>query len=241
MMPRSRLFWFVNAMGLVVLLFAAANALSYFVRSDNWGIGLASPTSQGGEAIGFPALLWSSTQSYPGFPLEWRGALVNSVSAAGMALLAGLYCARASDFLNQFLLSTLAAEQQPDGQKLQFSLKGMLVLTGVAAIVAALVRQSFGPRPELLLAIYFLGPGFLVVLAMIPRSLNWQSRVVLLVPSTVLLIYYAIHVGGKLGLELDRVMLGICIVWVPQTVLGAVAIMTYHGYQFVSNGERRLK
>lgn len=232
MMPKSRLFWFFNAVVFTALVFAALNSLSYFFRSEDWGYWLSAPGSRHDEAIGFPFQIWSSSSVYPGLPLDARGVTLNALIVSVVAIIAGLVSVASAKFLNQFLLAMAENEKQEQAAKLQFSLKGMLIVTVIAGVVATLIRQSFGPRPELLLAVYFLGPTFLIVLAMIPRNLNWQSRIVLLIPSTILMIYYAIHIGGKLGLELDRIMLGICIVWVPQTVIAAVALMLFHFWQF---------
>lgn len=232
MIQKSLLFWFANAAVFTVLVFAALNSLSYFFRSEDWGYWLAAPGLRRDEAIGFPLQIWSSTTIYQGLPLDSRGVMLNALSVSVVAVIAGLVSVNSVKFLNQFLSAMAESEKPMEAAKLQFSLKEMLAVTVVAAVVATLVRQSFGPRPELLLAVYFLGPAFLIVLAMIPRNLNWQSRIVLLVPSTILLIYYAIHIGGKLGLELDRIMLGVCIVWVPQSVIAAVALMLFHFWQF---------
>ena len=73
---------------------------------------------------------------------------------------------------------------------------------------------------------------------MMPRKLNWQSRVVLLIPATILLIGYATYVGQLIGMEFDRTMLGICVYWVPQTVLAAIALMLFHLWQFLSGQKK---
>lgn len=232
-MPKSRLSWFANGMGMAVLLFAAINSLSYFWRTPDWWFGLTSTGGQ--QAVGFPLRIWSRAQSYPGLPLDPRGTLVNAIVGLTFAFAVGFACAASTKVLNRFLSAMLEGEQQGQGVSWQFSLKGMLVVTAIAAVVATLIRLSFGPRPGLLVAIYFLGPLFLIGLAMIPRGLNWQSRIVLLVPSTILLIAYAVYVGNKLGLELDRIMFGVYIVWVPQTVLAATALLIYHFWKFQAN------
>ena len=234
-MQKSRLFWFTNAVVFTVLVFAALNSISYFVRSQDWGYWLTSPREVAGrEAIGFPVQIWSSSKVYPGFPLDVHGAIANAVVLLVASIVAGLVSLASVGFLNRFFVALTEKELQSEKGKLQFSLKGILVVTAVAAVVATLVRQSFGPRPELLLAVYLAGPAFLILLAMIPRRLNWQSRIVLLVPSTILMIYYAIHIGDRLGLDIDRIMLGICICWVPQTVIAAIALMAFHVWQFVN-------
>ena len=137
-------------------------------------------------------------------------------------LLGGIAIAN-REWLNRFFDHMIELEQAKLGanSSFQFSLSGMLVTTSVAAIVAASLRWAWGASEELLLGVYLLGPTALILLAMIPRKISWQARVVLLAPSTLLLIGYALYVGGRLGLPSDHVMMGVFICWVPQTVIAA--------------------
>ena len=229
---KSRLFWFFNGVVFALLGIAAINCLSYFFRSSN--AGLIRGLERGEEAIGFPLQIWSSHQVYQGIPLASKAVMVNTGVAVVVALVAGIVFARSRHFLNRFLTVMIDREENAGSAKLQFSIRGMLLITTVAAVVATLVRQSLGARPELLFVVYLLGPTFLILLAMIPRQLSWQSRVVLLIPSTILLIGYAVYVGKVLGLEFDRTMLRVCVFWIPQTVLAAMGLMIYHLWQFVA-------
>ena len=101
-------------------------------------------------------------------------------------------------------------------------MRGLLLATLVVAVIAALAREMIVARPEVLGAIYLFGPAFLVSLAMIPRRIPWQQRVVLLMPAALMLIAAAIRVGFALGMELDKVLMGISVCWVPQSALAAI-------------------
>ncbi|MEL6109559.1 MAG: hypothetical protein AAFU85_26415, partial [Planctomycetota bacterium] len=80
------------------------------------------------------------------------------------------------------------------------------------------------PRVEVLASIYLLGPAALIALAFLPRGWQWQQRVALLTPTTIALIVAAIALGQALGVDFDKVMMGIFICWTPQSVLGAVVL-----------------
>ena len=108
---------------------------------------------------------------------------------------------------------------------MQFSLRGLLIATGIAAVVAMAAR-NFAARPETLIAIYALGPLGLVAIAMLPRKLSWQRRVMIIVPAAYALIAAAIAVGLGLGMEFDKVLMGIFLCWTPQSAMAAVALVS---------------
>ena len=103
--------------------------------------------------------------------------------------------------------------------RFQFSLRGLFVATTLAAI-----GRTLAARPEVLAGIYLFGPSLEVVLAMIPRQITWQQRVAILVPSTFILIVLAMAVGTVLKMEVEKILLGIFVCWVPQTGLAAIAV-----------------
>ena len=113
----------------------------------------------------------------------------------------------------------------PDHQPIQFTLRGLMIATGMTAITATVAR-TYAARPETLVAIYVLGPLFLVIIAMLPRQLQWQTRVLIIVPATLTLIAVAIAVGIALGMEFDKVLMGIFLCWTPQSVFAAIALTT---------------
>jgi len=110
-------------------------------------------------------------------------------------------------------------QQQP----IQFSLRGLLITTTVVAVAATLAR-NFAARPETLIAIYALGPLALVAIAMLPRRLSWQKRVVIIIPATLTLIAVAIAVGNAMSMEFDKVLMGIFLCWTPQSALAAIGL-----------------
>lgn len=158
------------------------------------------------------------------------GALYGNVFAAlAFALLAGAFTAFGTRPLNRLaepLEQKLRDSEQEQSVNVQFSIRSLLVAMVVAAMIAGLWRSAVAGRPETLIAIYILGPLVLVGVAMAPRNIPWQQRVVILVPLTLLLIGAAIGIGGRLPSprEFDQVLLGIFICWTPQCVLGALAV-----------------
>ena len=126
-------------------------------------------------------------------------------------------------WLNRMVAEIEAEMSGRADRRFQFSLRGLLLATLVAGLVAAIARQ-LAARPEVLAAIYLFGPFLLVLLAMLPRGISWQQRVGLLTPATLVLIAVAVAVGNAIGLEFDRVLLGISVCWIPQSALAAVII-----------------
>jgi hypothetical protein len=98
-----------------------------------------------------------------------------------------------------------------------------MIATALAAVVATIARH-YAARSETLIAIYTLGPALLVAIVMLPRHLSWQKRVVLIIPATVTLIAAAIAVGTAMGMEFDKVLMGIFLCWTPQSALAAIAL-----------------
>ena len=239
---KSRWSWFLVGVVFGILIFAGLNAVSYAWRSAGWGrlIGIYPTGAGGNESLGFPFEIWSAGKTYrrgiAGTFVDQNAFAINSLIGLLLGCLLGIVCWRSADWLNRFLDSEIARETVARSEiKLQFSLKGLLVVTAIAAILAAVARQAFGPRPELLGAIYLSGPLFLILLAMIPKNATWQARVVMLIPSTILLVAFAAYIGNKLGIQFDRVMMAIYICWVPQTVIAAICITIGQAVRFSRN------
>jgi hypothetical protein len=150
----------------------------------------------------------------------------NVLVAAAVGSLIGWWAARRRERLNDLIEQLRSQSSGHEHQPIQFSLKGLMVATAIIAVVATLAR-NFAARPETLIAIYVFGPLLLVAIAMLPRRLEWQKRVMIIIPATVALIAVAIAVGITLGMEFDKVMMGIFLCWTPQSVLGAVGLTTW--------------
>ncbi len=224
-MKRSRTVWFANGLMAGFLVVAALNSVSYFVRSGGWSRLLnASPTDEG-QALGFPFEIWRSGETYGGAFADYRAIALNTLTALLFGSFLGSIAIARIDWLNRLLDDMIASESKSASRGFQFSLRGMLLMTTVAAVIAGSARASIVARPELLAGIYLLGPLFLILVAMIPQGMSWEHRVVLLVPSTLLLIWFTSLLGSRLGIRFDRVMMGIFICWVPQTV-GAAFLLT---------------
>ncbi len=99
-------------------------------------------------------------------------------------------------------------------------------MTGLAALAAAGAHYALAGHPAVLGIIYWLGPWILVLIAFLPMGLSWQRRVVVLVPTALLLMLAAVGVGMSLKppLEFDKVLMYIFVCWTPQSVLVAIGL-----------------
>ena len=232
MAQRSKVSWFFAGIVSSVLVTAAANALSYFIRSESW-TPLFHPRAMP-QALGFPFEIWRFGIVYE------NGAMIDSHAMNTNAFLAiiggavlGIVFASFSPRLNRFVDFMIEAEgKNAKPISWQFSTGGLLIFTTVVAALFALARAAIGATPQLLGAIYLLGPVSLVLLSMVPRGLSWQHRVVLLAPSTLMLIGFAMLVGVRQSLPFEHVMMGIFVCWVPQTVFAAAVIMIWMAFQW---------
>lgn len=208
-----------------VLIAAAFTATSYFVRSSHWGI-IHGASPDGREAIGFPWLMWEEGNTYGGYFVDLLPFALNLgaglVCAAAFGWATWLYRVKLDEWERRVLESIPPRAAHPP----QISLRGLLVAMGISAFVAVAARWALSGRPEVLGLIYAIGPWLLVGLAFIPLGLQWQQRVVLIVPITLLLMGAAIGVGRQLRppVDFDKVLLGIFVSWTPQAVVVSVVI-----------------
>lgn len=217
--------WFVRGFTVGVLIFGAINAMSYFVRSDGFG-NLLGTYPDNAEAIGFPVEIWERGNAYNGYYVDYLAVFGNMLTGAIFAALLGGISARSTTAMNR-MAQQFEDELDPDkSDPFQFSIRGLLGATALAAIIAGLWRSSLTARPELLGGVYFLGPLVLIAVAMLPRNVHWQQRIAIVIPSTLALIAAAIAIGGTLEkrLEFDQVLLGIFVCWTPQSVVAAIAL-----------------
>ena len=219
----SPLLWFIRGTALGMLVMGAVNAVSYFFRSSSWGSLIGKPSVMR-ESLGFPFKVWEAGNTFGGWFADYQMLALNALVATALGACLGWWASRRTAKLNRWLESMLAEMEPKQHRPLQFSLRGLLIATLIAAVVATLARH-FAARPETLLAIYALGPALLVVVAMLPRHLSWQKRVMIIVPAAYTLIVAAIAVGFALGMEFDKVLLGIFLCWTPQSALAAVGLM----------------
>lgn len=225
----SRWHWFGRGMTGGLLLVAAANAASYFYRTGGiqrlLGKSEGSPTG----AIGFPWEIWREGETYGGWMINYAMLPWNILVGVLLGCCFGLIGIIGSSRFNIWIAEFERREEQHKPIKIQFSVRSLLFLTTVSAMIFAAVT-SWGSSSQLLLAIYFLGPFCLILIAMQPDRIRWQVRVVILVIVATALIVAAIATGLRLGLTTDDVLLGIFVSWTPQSAFVAfliVAIMIF--------------
>jgi len=218
--------WFVRGAMVGVLISGSLNAVSYFFRSEGGG-NLMGTTPNHREALGFPFELWENGNTYGGLFVDLGGVAANAVFTIVIAVAGGWITLAYRDRLNR-LVEEL--EQSVDARSgtggVQFSVRGLLLATGIAALLAAGARYALSGRAEVLGFIYLLGPWVLVVLAFLPLGLSWQHRVYIVIPMTLLLLAAATVIGMSLSpkVEFDKVLLGFFICWTPQCALGAIVL-----------------
>ncbi|MFT5523184.1 MAG: hypothetical protein ACI9G1_001408 [Pirellulaceae bacterium] len=213
--------WFVRGVLVGCLLVGASNAVSYFFRSDGFG-NLFDKPGGAREVIGFPWVVWEAGKTYDGYFVDYVTLGLNCVFGIGLGVVLGLILMSQAAWLNR-LVDHVESEFPLEGSKLQFSLRGLFGATILASICAA-VAANFGSNPLVLGAIYCFGPLALILFAFIPQRISWQQRVAILAPAAITLIVVAVAVGVSLGMEFDRVLIGIFICWTPQGAFAALAL-----------------
>jgi hypothetical protein len=216
--------WFARGVMVGILFCAALNAISYFVRSDDGGNLLGTQPDRV-EAIGFPVEIWESGNAYNGFYVDYPALSINATFAAAVGCVCGLILIRMRDQLNQ-LVADFEWQEQSKRTNFQFSMRALLILTSLVALIAALGRYALAGRPEVLGVIYLLGPWILVMIAFLPKRIPWQQRVMILVPTAILMILAAVMIGSSLARfrDFDQVLMGIFVCWTPQSVIVATAL-----------------
>lgn len=220
--------WFIRGAASGILLFAAANALSWFFRSEGWSDLLGTTEDSEIEAVGFPFEIWRERQYYAfGSVIDMSWVLVDLLIGIIFACACGMLFVRFREQLDPLL--QMPVEEKRDGEgrlSRSFSLRGLFVATTIAAVFVAAV-QAFGLTSKLLTAIYFAGPIVLIVIAMAPMGMPWKQRVVLLIVFAVVMLGTCVFVGNRLGMEFDRVLMGVYLCWVPQSVFATVVVLLW--------------
>ena len=230
----SRFRWFLRGAMVGILLMASTNALSYFVRSRYWQvIGLSGPTKERHkESLGFPYEMWEKGNTYGGYYIDYPTLGANILVAVAIGCLIGWIVSWKSESLNDMVASLRShtGESTKHQQRVQFSLRGLMITTAVVAVTATLAK-NFAAHRETLVGIYLAGPTCLVAIAMLPRGLSWQTRVKIMVPLSLGLIAAAVAVGIAIGIEFDKVLLGIFLCWTPQSAIAAISISAWVLYR----------
>ncbi len=227
--------WYVRGTAAGMLFMASINAVSYFVRSRDWSSLIGKPQSNN-ESIGFPFKIWEAGNTYGGMFADYPMLGLNILIAFVVGSAVGIFTASRTRWLNNLLAdSGEFVVEDTRTQPIQFSLLGMMILTTIVAIISA-IASRFAVRPETMIAIYALGPISLVAIAMLPRRLTWQQRVMIITPLTFALIGVAIAVGLGLQMEFDKVLMGIFLCWVPQSAVAAIVLTSWILYEQASRG-----
>lgn len=219
--------WFARGAVAGALVFAALNALSWFWRSAAWSDLCGATRDAGIDAIGFPFEIWREGSGYgSGWLFNFPMMGVNLLFAAIMALGFGWLVNRMSSRFSALIEGGDETSHLRRPLRLTFSVRGLFVATTVAALFLGTTRM-LGVSPWLLGAIYFVGPLVLILIAMAPTGLHWEQRMVILIGFAVMMLVGSVMIGSKLGMEFDRVLFGIFICWVPQSVFASALILLW--------------
>lgn len=204
-----------------VLFFAAANSLSYFVRSGG------NLQDEGGQ-IGFPWLVWLDN-GRSGGQFDPDALLANVAVGLSASMMFGCLLAalvRRPSAPRPFGNSPPASgasddSSRPRRQPPQFSLRGLLLLTTLVAMLMALGQEADKDlKRRMLIPLYWLGPGLLVSTYCMTARLapRMRSQSVSLVAA--LTIAATCILGASAGFrDFTQIALGFYIYWTPQCVL----------------------
>lgn len=224
-----------------VLAFASLNSLSYFVRTGG-------NLDRHGGRIGFPWLVWEDNGCFGG--RFYPDALLADI-AVGLSASAAIGCLFAMIIRGERRFwrprfgapprAQDSANEAPHGESRwprQFSLRGLLLLTASVAVLLALGQEvDASVKRQLLIPLYWLGPGLLVstyclTARLAPRD---RERIVLVVAAHVILATFIL--GASAGLnDLTLVALGFYVYWTPQCVL---LLLSFFIWGFVNVKPRR--
>ncbi len=219
----SSFHWFTRGLVGGVMLVAAANALSYFFRTPGIADLIGSDTHVS-ESLGFPFEIWREDKLYNGSMfLDYGMVGLNLLVGMGLGIVFGLIGLALKPHFNRWVAEFESRNQSRPDANFQFSVKSLMLMTAVAAVFLAALTNWKG-TPEALIAIYFFGPLFLIVIAMMPKRLHWKHRIVVLSITAFAMIGIAVWSGLILGVAVDRVLLGIFVSWTPQSAFGAFAL-----------------
>ena len=219
--------WFARGAIGGAMIFAALNALSWFWLSDAWSDLCGATRNAGTDAIGFPFEIWrEGTYFGSGWLINYPMAGGNLLVAAAMACLFGWFTKKMSPRFADLVESSIEAAMPRRRKRFTFSVRGLFVATTVVALFLGVTRM-LGVSPWLLGAIYFVGPLVLILIAMAPTGLHWEQRMVILVAFAMIMLVGSVVVGMRLGMEFDRVLFGVFICWVPQSVFAAAIVLLW--------------
>lgn len=226
-MATSKPHWFLRGALVGILVSAALNAASYFVRSDRGG-NLLGNRRGNREALGFPLEMWEGGNSFDGYFVDLGPLAVNLTCGLVLGVFCGWLTLRARPWLDRLEQEVDLSLAQTPHRPPQISLRSLLLATTLVAILAAAARYALAGQRFVLALFYLFGPWILVTVPFLPSGLDWKRRVYLVIPVTLLLMAAGIAIGQSFPrpLDFDKVLLGTFICWTPQSVVAAIIIMT---------------
>ena len=219
--------WFVRGMAGGFMLLAALNSISWFYLSTGWTDLCGATQNAETEAIGFPFEIWREGQAYGnGWMLNFPMLGLNLLAAVAIAVVGGFVALAVAPTFTRIIEEFEASEKPDRPLRLTFSVRGLFVVTTIAAVFLGVTRM-LGVSPWLLGAIYFAGPLVLILIAMAPVGLHWEQRIVIVIAFAIFMLVGSVMAGTKMGMEFDRVLFGVFICWVPQSVFAAALSLVW--------------
>jgi hypothetical protein len=213
-----------------LIAWAAVNAASFFFRSRGWG-NLLGTQPGSFEAIGFPWIVWEQGRTYGGHFCHVPALAANTGVGLAIGLVAGLV---AVPFGGKSAKQAprapriVEAGSLPGLGQLQYSLRTLLVVTAIVAVVLAIAQAAVASRPGLLAVVYLLGPAMIIIVWMRFRRIVVWQRGLVVVTTTFLLVLSAAILGQTIDTidDFTKGILGTFVFWIPQcTLVGLLAVV----------------
>ena len=210
-----------------LLAWATLNAVSYFVWSDGRG-NLLGNRPDAAEAIGVPWVVWEEGPGVTSSEIDLVALAANVALGVFCSVLVGLAAAPFGRPGAASLPSPSPTPAIPTApRKLQFSLRALLMVAVVEALVFGAIRASVEARPVLLLLIYLFGPLLIVGVAHRLRNVVPLHRNLALA-AIVLLSIPAVAVLGETidGIrDFTKGIFGLFVFWVPECALISIVLL----------------
>lgn len=208
-----------------LLVFAALNAVSYFLRSD--GASLLG-WADGFDRIGFPWLIWEAGGFVGRESMDYSALSKDIVVGIAISVIIGIAFAAISSGAGR-AASGPAQASASSSKRLQFSMRDLFGLTTAAAVVLAVARLLGEDLKFWLLQLdFWFGPAMILGLAHRTRAISENQRTIIVAVAAIFLGLAAVALGVSYGFrDFTNILLGLFVFWTPQCVLAISAVVAW--------------
>ncbi|HJT30419.1 MAG TPA: hypothetical protein VJ783_00020 [Pirellulales bacterium] len=208
-----------------MLLFAATNALSYFVRSE---LPSLLGGADGSDRIGFPWMIWEAGGFVGRESMDYSALSKDIAVGIAISLIAGIGFAAISLRAGSATSAPIEVSASPS-KRLQFSTRDLFGLTTAAAVILGVVRLVGEDLKFWLLQLdFWFGPAVILGVAHQTRAIAETQRTIIVSDTAIFLRLAAVAVGVSYGFrDFTNVLLGLFVFWTPQCVLAIGAVVAW--------------